>query len=215
MTVVTRSWSIPRLSFENAVDSRKAEEDNMTEFIARTVTANGFEESALKTESTGEMRSEILADELDTHFDQWTAQSSGIAVAKFLDENKVCFKQEIASISHPFQTKVEYEDIIVDIPFNGRARTRGRPRLYRRSVTYIVSANICYPVDLVIAHVERCAKQGALAASAIALTGALPATQAAFQAAFLTCMAAADFPNADQIDVQVTGDKVHGDWHPV
>lgn len=187
----------------------------MNSFSVRKTSAAGSDESQLELRETGEIGFEILGDEFDYHFDKWTSDSNAKATSKILGENKVCFKQEIASISHPFQTKIEYDWIVVDIPFNGTIRTRGRPRLYRRDVSYVVSANICYPVDLVISHVEKCAKQGAIAAAATALSGSIAATQAAFQLAFLACMAAANFPEANKIDIQVVGDKIHGDWHPV
>ncbi len=187
----------------------------MTTLIIETVSQQGVSTSELDAESTGEIGFEIVNHEFDLHFDEWTEASNTKANKALLNENKVCFKQEISSIKHPFQTKVEWEWCIIKIPFNGTIKERCRPRLYRRDVKYVVSANICYPVDLVIAHVERCAKQGAIAAAAIALSGSLTATEAAFQTAFLACMAAADFPNADKISIQVVGDKEHGDWHPV
>jgi hypothetical protein len=187
----------------------------MDGFKAEVISETGYDAVEFKHEDTGRIVEEIWPDPFEAEFQKWIGAESAAANKALLSEQNVCFKQEIASITHPLQFKTEFEMCWTNIPFNGRIGTKCRPRLYQRSVTYRISANVCYPLDLVITHVEKCAKQGALAAAAIALTGNIAATKAAFTAALMTCMAAADFPNADKISVSVSGDTFHGDWHPV
>jgi hypothetical protein len=187
----------------------------MEKVIIENVTANGFDTTNLEYEETGEVGYSISTSEFEKHFDEYVSAGESTHKSSLLADNKVCFKTTISTISHPFQTKTEWDWIIVKIPFNGTVKEKGRPRLYRRSVKYVVFADICYPVDLIITHVEKCAKQGAIAATAAALSGNLSAAQVAFQTAFFACMALSDFPNADKISIRVAGDKIHGDWKPV
>lgn len=193
----------------------------MEKIILNSVTKDGIEESEISSKETGESSYEISPTEFDKLFDDFFDSSLSEQKQKILEENKVCFKQTISSIKHPFQTKQEWDWAIVCVPWpwplKGEecSKVKVRPRLYRRDVKYVIFAEICYPVDLIIKHVERCAKQGAIAASVVALTGELNATQMAFQTAFFACMTAADFPNADKISIRVAGDKIHGDWIPV
>lgn len=179
------------------------------------MTAKGPASESLEVKETGETGFTVLESEIDAHFEAFAASGDVSSANKLLEENKVCFKQKVASVKHPFQTKTEWDWVIVKIPFNGTIKEKVRPRLYRRDVEYVVAADICYPVDLVIKNVERCAKQAAIAAAATALTGNLAATKAGFATAFLACMALSDFPNADQIDIRVYGDTMHGEWVPV
>ena len=186
-----------------------------------SITTDGYDLSTNELKETGEIGSEILTSEFDQLFDSYFMNDMNMHKNMLLSDDKVCFKQTITKISHPFQTKTEWDWAIVCVkwpwPMKGEkcVKEKVRPRLYRRNVDYIIYAEICYPTDLVIAHVENCAKQGAIAAAAVALTGQLEATQAAFQTAFFACMALADFPNADKIGIKVAGDKIHGDWIPV
>ena len=181
----------------------------------KNVSGKGFETTNLLYEETGEVGFEISSSEFEKHFDLYVREGESSHKTKLLAENKVCFKTTITSINYPFQTKTEWDWVIIKIPFNGTIKEKVRPRLYRRNVEYVVYAEICYPVDLVISNVERCAKQGAIAATAAALSGNLSAAQVAFQAAFFACMALSDFPNVDKISVRVSGDNITGEWHPV
>jgi len=183
--------------------------------------ANGLETTQIEFKETGEIGFEISTSELDQIFDNFFENDLSLEKQKMLDEDKVCFKQTINSISHPFQTKQEWDWAIVCVklpwPLKGEkcVKEKVRPRLYRREVKYVVYAEICYPIDLLVKNVEKCAKQGAIAAAAVALSGELTATQVAFQTAFFACMAVSDFPNADKIGIKIAGDKIHGEWIPV
>lgn len=193
----------------------------MEKLVLSSITKDGITESEILFEESGESSYEITPTEFDKLFDNFfEAQQDELKEEMFVEE-KVCFKQTISSVTHPFQTKTEWDWAIVCVklpwPFKGEkcVKEKVRPRLYRRTVKYVIYAEICYPVDLIVKHVERCAKQGAIAAATVALTGNLNATQVAFQTAFLACMTAADFPNSDKISIKVAGDKVHGKWIPV
>jgi hypothetical protein len=187
----------------------------MAHMNIETFTENGFEESKLEYQETGETGYSIdsgsFKEEFEKHFNVDKASYN----EELFSSDKVCFKTKINSIQHPFEFKTEWDWVIIEIPFNGTIKEKVRPRLYRRNAEYTVYAEICYPIDLIIDHVERCAKQGAIAAAAIALTGNIGATQVAFQTAFFACMALADFPNADKITIRVFGDVETGDWIPV
>jgi hypothetical protein len=187
----------------------------MEKIEIKNVTSDGFETTNLEIQETGEVGFEISHSEFEKHFDAYVSEGESEHKSNLLADNKVCFKTTISSVEHPFQTKTEWDWVIVKIPFNGTVKEKVRPRLYRRSVKYVVFADICYPVDLLIDNVEKCAKQGAIAAQATALSGNLTATQVAFQTAFFACMALSDFPNANKISVRVAGDKIHGNWIPV
>ncbi|MEM5566541.1 hypothetical protein WNY78_15570 [Psychroserpens sp. AS72] len=176
---------------------------------------NGFNLEELGYEKTEEIVYDIEISDFERHFNKFTKEVEDKYKSKSFEENKVCLKQTIASIKHPFQFKTEWDWIKIKLPFNGWIKDKVRPRLYRRDVKYVIFAEICYPTDIIIDHIAKCAKQGALAASTVALTGVLTATQIAFQTAFFACMAAADFPNSDKISVRIAGDKIHGKWIPV
>lgn len=182
---------------------------------------NGLVATTTEFKLTGETGYEISTSELDQLFNNIFESNLNQQKQKMLDEDKVCFKQTINSITHPFETKTEWDWAIVCVkwpwPLKGEkcVKEKVRPRLYRRDVKYVVYAEICYPIDLLVNHVEKCAKQGAIAAAAVALSGELTATQIAFQTAFFACMAAADFPNVEKIGIKIAGDKITGDWIPV
>lgn len=178
----------------------------------RVITENGLEEHILEGEKTGEVTEQII---LDLGFQSHFANPVLTESANFFDTNKVCIKTTITSIEHPFQTKTEIDKIKVKIPFNGWIIVDGRPRLYRRSVTYRVYAEVCYPIDLLLQNVEKCSKQGAIAATVAAVSGNFAAATVAFQTAFLACMVFSDGSQADKIDIRVAGETEHGEWIPI
>jgi len=187
----------------------------MEKIEIKTVTETGFETTNLEYEKTGEVGYSIYGNEFEKHFDEYVGSGEAQHKANLLADNKVCFKTTITSFSHPFQTKIEWDWVIITIPFNGTIRDKVNPKPYRRSVKYVVFADICYPVDLILTNVEKCAKQGAIAATAAALSGNISAAQVAFQTAFFACMALSDLTNVDKISIRVAGDKIHGDWHRI
>ena len=171
-----------------------------------------MEEHLLDAEKTGEITEQVLP---ETGFQDHFTNPENDKSAKFFDANKVCIKTTIVSIEHPFQTKTEIEKIKVPIPLNGWIITDGRPRLYRRSVTYRVYAEVCYPLDLLLQNVEKCSKQGAIAATVAAVSGNFAAATVAFQTAFLACMAFSDAAQTTNINIRVAGETEHGRWIPV
>ena len=176
------------------------------------ITENGMQESFLEIEKTGNTTDQVILDsDFQSHFGNQLDEKS----MNFFDANKVCIKTTIMAVEHPFQFKTEFDRIRVCIPLNGCIETNARPRIYRRSVKYIVYAEVCYPVDLILTNVEKCSKQGAIAAIAAAATGNFAAATVTFQAAFLACMAFSDVTSANQISIRVAGDTEHGDWIPV
>jgi hypothetical protein len=177
--------------------------------------AQGLEAGKVEIKETGEVGFEISNIEFDKIFNEHFNENNSALKMQALDQNMVCFKQTITKMEHPFQTKIEWDWIEICVPIVGCYKDKVRPRPYRRSVTYVIFAEICYPTDLIIKHVENCAKQGAVAASAIAITGSKSAALAAFQAAFFACMTLADFPNSDKIKISIGGDTIHGDWKAV
>lgn len=176
------------------------------------ITENGMDEQWLTVETTGETKEQVIVDKgFQEHFENIIQEKA----VNFFDANKVCIKTTITAIEHPFQFKTEIDDIIVRIPMNGTIRTAGRPRVYRRSVTYKVYAEVCYPLDLLLTNVEKCSKQGAIAATVAAVSGNFAAATVAFQTAFLACMVLSDVNHANQIDIRVASETEHGRWIPV
>lgn len=178
------------------------------------LTENGMEEQDLQEDiADPELKAKEYVHELtewDRHFKTEEVDEEYLKST----ENKVCIKTTIISVSHPFETKTMMKTRCVNIPFNGRICT-DVPQLFRRSVTYKVFAEVCYPVDLIITNVEKCAKQGAIAATAAAASGNFAAATVTFQAAFLACMVFSDVTDAAKISARVAGEKEHGNWIPV
>ena len=187
----------------------------MEKIKIENASADGFEIGEMEVVETGETGFEISTSEFEKHFNECFNSEDGAQKVMALEQNMICFKQTITKMEHPFQTKTEWDWVKICVPIIGCYKDKVRPRLYRRSVTYVIFAEICYPTDLIVKHVENCAKQGAVAASAIALTGSKSAALAAFQVAFFACMTLADFPNSDKIKLSIGAETIHGEWKPV
>ncbi len=125
-----------------------------------------------------------------------------------------CKKFTIASIGGWPETKTEWKNRCVKIPFNGKACTK-LPKVYRRTCKKKVFAQICYPSNFensIKNHIEECAKGAATAAVAAAIatgaSGALPV----FKAAFEGCLAAKIGNKIDQVKFSVKSEKSCSSW---
>jgi hypothetical protein len=129
--------------------------------------------------------------------------------------NNVCIKTTITSITLPFEFKVEMHNVCHKVPPFGVEICLKQPSTFRRNALYTTYSEICYPVDLILANVEKCAKQAALAGVVAATSGNFAAAGAAVQAAFLACMVFSDANDANKITVRVAGEKETSEWKPV